>query len=195
MSNCKTIYTFKEAIDLKSLVPFSPWGIGSPFKAVFYSSCVNAPIWVNSGGDYIPKPYIEDLYALLKARFYDWYAVEINSEDEPLTASSPELSAFITRFINIIVNTYDKYAAILAAFNTAKSKLMGQVEATTETGYNDTPQSEGDYTDDTHRSSYTKVTSKVDGATPIERLDEIQKKIRNIMLEWSNEFKPLFWTD
>lgn len=196
MYNVKTIYTFKEAIDLKSVVPFSPWGLGSIFKVVFpYSTYNNAPIWVSNEGDHDPKPYIEDLFNLLKARFYDWYAVEIDSADDPLTNSSPELTDFMIKFINVLVNTYDKYAAILDSFAIAKAKLMGQVESSTETGYNDTPQSEGDYTDSTHRSSYTKVTSLVDGATPIDRLDEIQKKIRNIMLEWSDEFKPLFWIE
>ena len=196
MYNVKTIYTFQESINLKSLVPFSkPWNLGSPFKAIFYDDFPTAPVWTLSGGDYISKPHIEDLFKLLKGRFYDWYAVEIDSEDDPLTATSPELINFMARFMAILVNTYDKYAAILDSFAVANTKLMGQVESSTETGYNDTPQSEGDYTDSTHRTTYTKVTSLVDGATPIDRLDEIQKKIRNIMLEWSDEFKPLFWTE
>lgn len=182
-------YTFKEVLDFLDNNPNEPWDMENSFKDEFYTAYGAAPLW--TGTPAAAKPYLDDLWSLLFARFSGWYCLEV----EYLPTTPVVKRDFLDKVINIIVNTYDKYAAILAAFNTAKSKLMGQVEATTETGYNDTPQSEGDYTDDTHRSSYTKVTSKVDGATPVERLDEIQKKIRNTMLEWTNEFKPLFWTD
>ena len=190
MYNVKTIYTFKEVLDFLDNNPNEPWDMENSFHDEYYTTYGSAPLWT-SATPAAAKPHIDDLYDLLFARFFDWYCVEV---DDNLTATEIK-SQFLDKMINILVNTYDKYAAILDSFATAKAKLMGQVESSTETGYNDTPQSEGDYTDSTHRTSYTKVTSLVDGATPVERLDEIQKKIRNTMLEWTDEFKPLFWTE
>ena len=190
MYNVKTIYTFKEVLDFLDNNPNAPWDMENSFHDEYYTTYGSAPLWTSATPP-AAKPHIDDLYELLFARFSGWYCVEV---DDTLTATEIK-SQFLDKMINILINTYDKYAAILDSFATAKAKLMGQVESSTETGYNDTPQSEGDYTDSTHRTSYTKVKSLVDGATPIDRLDEIQKKIRNIMLEWSDEFKPLFWME
>ena len=102
---------------------------------------------------------------------------------------------------NITQMTYDKYATRLDIFATNKAQLMKQVSAGTiaKTGYNDTPQNEssGGFEDATHRTTFTKVDSQslTDGATPIERIDEIDRKIKNIMLEWCEEYRQLFWED
>lgn len=184
-------WTFAEVIDSLGY-QIDPWHNAVDFDDIFYTelSLTSLPLW-KTISPVTSKDYIEDLWQLIIARFHDWYFLETNSNSiDPAEANR----ALIT-FANIIVVTYDKYAGIIKSFKSIQSDLMKQVNSTTETGYNDTPQSEGSYGDTTHRSSYTKVTSLVDGETPIERLNEINNKLKNIMLDWSNEFKRLFWEE
>ena len=91
------------------------------------------------------------------------------------------------------------YASVTIRGQVKLQRPQVKANTTAKTGYNDTPQNEdsGGFEDATHRTSFTKVTSDTatDGATPIERIDEIDRKIKNIMLEWCQEFKDLFWSE
>ena len=146
------------------------------------------------------KDHLEDLFNLLYNRYSEWFCAGIRgvftSSDE-----LKELKRFMLKLNNITQMTYDKYATRLDIFATKKNSLMAQVQAGTiaKTGYNDTPQNEnsGGFEDATHRTTFTKVDSQslTDGATPIERIDEIDRKIKNIMLEWCEEYTKLFWED
>ncbi len=146
------------------------------------------------------KNHLEDLFNLLYKRYYDWDCVRLKGA---FTAAEEEKAykKFLLKLNNVTQMTYEKYATRLDIFEAAKSNLMAQVKAgtTAKTSYNDTPQEEnqGGFEDATHRTTFTKVTSDslTDGATPIERIDEIDRKIKNIMLEWCEEFRDLFWED
>ena len=146
------------------------------------------------------KTHLEDLFNLLYNRFSEWYCVRIRGTFTP-SDEDKELKKFMLKLNNITQMTYDKYATRLDIFTAKKNSLMAQVQAGTiaKTGYNDTPQNEssGGFEDTTHRTTFTKVDSQslTDGATPIERIDEIDRKIKNIMLEWCEEFRQLFWED
>lgn len=146
------------------------------------------------------KEHLEDLFNLLYNRYSEWFCARIRGtftyRDE-----TKELKKFMLKLNNITQMTYDKYATRLDIFAAKKASLMSQVQAGTiaKTGYNDTPQNEssGGFEDATHRTTFTKVDSQslTDGATPIERIDEIDRKIKNIMLEWCEEYRQLFWED
>lgn len=146
------------------------------------------------------KDHLEDLFNLLYNRYSEWFCARIrgvfNATDEQAA-----LKKLMLKVNNITQMTYDKYATRLDIFTAKKASLMGQVQAGTiaKTSYNDTPQNEssGGFEDATHRTTFTKVDSQslTDGATPIERIDEIDRKIKNIMLEWCEEYRQLFWED
>lgn len=146
------------------------------------------------------KDNLESLFNLLFNRYSEWSCVRIRGVFDA-TIEAKELKKFMLKLNNIVEMTYDKYVTRLDIFTTNKSNLMGQVRAGTiaKTSYNDTPQNEssGGFEDATHRTTFTKVDSQslTDGATPIERIDEIDRKIKNIMLEWCEEFSQLFWED
>lgn len=146
------------------------------------------------------KDHLEDLFNLLYNRYSEWFCVRIRGTFTSVDESKA-LKKFMLKLNNITQMTYDKYATRLDIFAAKKSSLMGQVQAGTiaKTSYNDTPQEEnsGGFEDATHRTTFTKVDSQslTDGATPIERIDEIDRKIKNIMLEWCEEYRQLFWED
>ena len=185
-------FTFKEFLDSLTSSPTNKaWDMAESFKATFYDDYTSAPLWTSTS-PVAAKPFIEDFWKLLFARFSEWNCLE---EDESYLSQGIHPRKFTDPFINILVMTYDKYAILIKGLDDIRAKLLAQVESSTETGYNDTPQDEGAFTDATHKTSYTKVTSLTDGATPIERLDEVHKKIKNLYLEWTDEFKRLFWED
>lgn len=146
------------------------------------------------------KDHLEDLFNLLYKRYSEWYCVRLKGAFTSVEEHKA-YQKFLLKLNNVIEMTYDKYATRLDIFAAKKASLMGQVQAGTiaKTSYNDTPQEEssGGFEDATHRTTFTKVDSQslTDGATPIERIDEIDRKIKNIMLEWCEEFKQLFWED
>ena len=146
------------------------------------------------------KDHLEDLFNLLYNRYSEWLCVRIRGMFDA-TIETKELKKFMLKLNNITQMTYDKYVTRLDIFATNKAQLMKQVSAGTiaKTGYNDTPQNDnsGGFEDATHRTTFTKVDSQslTDGATPIERIDEIDRKIKNIMIEWCEEYRQLFWED
>lgn len=146
------------------------------------------------------KAYLEDLFNLLYNRYCEWYCVRLRGVFDS-TIEAKGLKKFMLKVNLITEMTYDKYATRLDIFAAKKATLMGQVQAGTiaKTSYNDTPQEEssGGFEDATHRTTFTKVDSQslTDGATAIERIDEIDRKIKNIMLEWCEEYRGLFWED
>ena len=146
------------------------------------------------------KDHLEDLFNLLYKRYSEWYCLRLKGAFT-IEEEYKAYKRFLLKLNNVTQMTYDKYATRLDIFATAKANLMGQVKAGTiaKTSYNDTPQEESQsgFEDATHRTTFTKVDSQslTDGATPIERIDEIDRKIKNIMLEWCEEFRSLFWED
>ena len=146
------------------------------------------------------KDHLEDLFNLLYKRYSDWNCLRLKGEPSPLEIDGA-YQRFLLKLSNVTEMTYDKYVTRLDIFAAKKNSLMAQVQAGTiaKTGYNDTPQNEssGGFEDATHRTTFTKVDSQslTDGATPIERIDEIDRKIKNIMLEWCEEYRQLFWED
>ena len=146
------------------------------------------------------KDHLEDLFNLLYKRYSEWNCLRLKGEPSPLEIDRA-YQRFLLKLSNVTEMTYDKYVTRLDIFAAKKNSLMAQVQAGTiaKTGYNDTPQNEssGGFEDATHRTTFTKVDSQslTDGATPIERIDEIDRKIKNIMLEWCEEYRQLFWED
>ena len=98
------------------------------------------------------------------------------------------------------MSTYDRYNKLLDTYTSELSKLLDGVKTTTQGigSFNDTPQniqtSQDDYSGDSHISNISKssavATSDLD--TKMGRIDEIQRKLRNIWKDWLEEFESLF---
>lgn len=155
----------------------------------------------------IPNKYIDtkcdDLLNRVIERYWDEYVFESTHNVDDVTSDTEVLykvRRFLGKFIDVIQNTYNKYSAILDSYETAKTKLMDQLERTTSGSdtrrENDTPQDGGDYADDNHTSfinqGETIVTETHDDTPLIERLEKIQNLYQNTMLKWVNEFNGLF---
>ena len=102
-------------------------------------------------------------------------------------------------FIPLFVNTWDKYTKLINLYEAKKNNLLDQVKSSSRSvnTFNDTPQSSADsdlWTDMDHISTSGKNQQEgaTDSTTPIERLDEIRRKLEDIYSEWINELGRCF---
>lgn len=136
---------------------------------------------------------VENLWQLVYSRFYDHYTIELETTD----LTNDDITRFFIKFINIVNMTKDRYKKILSAYGTlSASVLMGKITTTSngKARFNDTPQESGTFDDDEHTTNITEndVTTSSDRDTPIERIEDVIRKYRNVLKEWSEEFNPLF---
>lgn len=150
------------------------------------------------------KPYLEDLTRELYARYYTHMVFNDESKEDygldVYNRLTDKCDEFIGKVVMIIVQTYDRYAELLKMYQDNKAQLLASVKISTDSvgQFNDTPQNvqdvEEEFGDNSHISNLTKskqdVTSDV---KPImDRIDDINRKYRNLIRDWTNEFDGLF---
>lgn len=131
--------------------------------------------------------------------YNDSYIIYYDIEHDPweyvaspeISALEDELKSWAARVIRWINETSDRYVPLIENYETIKSKLMNTIDSENLVLYNDTPQSAGNWTTDPYTTTATKTTSKQEIATPIERLREVDEKLKSLYGEWANEFRML----
>lgn len=126
------------------------------------------------------------------SRFINEYILIDDSKSDYKEFTVP----FLRKVLNILNGSFDRYNAIYDAFETQKSKLLNSIK-TTQLGsakFNDTPQGNGDYSDDPHTTNITltKGETESDNLTPVMRLKEIEDSLNDILFNWSKEFEKIF---
>lgn len=150
-------------------------------------------------GNYTLRTYLVDLFQKLYGRFWKEYVFALDTEEHG-SEYSDATKEFYTKMGNIIMQTYDRYSKLLDVYTSELSKLLDGVKTTTNgIGiFNDTPQNiqttEDDFTGDNHISNASKssAVAESDVDTKMARIDEIQRKLRNIWKDWLDEFDGLF---
>lgn len=132
------------------------------------------------------------LWQYVCSRFINEYILIDDTKSDYKEFTTP----FLRKVLNILNGSYDRYNAIYDAFETQKSKLLNTIK-TTQLGsakFNDTPQGNGDYSDDTHTTNITltKGETESDNLTPVMRLKEIEDSLNDILFNWSKEFEKIF---
>ena len=195
----KNWWTLEEVLTNFVGYNFLPWDNDSNFTFyhIFNENFPTAPLWENNAS----KDYIEDLWLLIHARYYDEVCVstDYDCSTEEQTLTEDDYFNFMVRLVNLMVLTYPKYATLLKAYKDKENSLLGQISSVT-TGvarFNDTPQNEeanDEFESDSHVTNITKTagTSLTDGMTPIQRLKEIQDAYKSVVRDWCNEFRILF---
>ena len=105
----------------------------------------------------------------------------------------------LNKIINVINLTLPRYIPLLQQNEYASTDPIAPVSSTSKskTRFNDTPQNGGDYNNDPHATNVSESENEsiVDSASLMERLDQLFKNFRSIILEWSNEFNQLFFKE
>lgn len=88
----------------------------------------------------------------------------------------------------------DRYSLLIANLESNKEKLLDSVKRVSESRFNDTPQTETGY-NDVHNSTITKNVEENEFGTLMSRINEIEDNLKELYLEWSNEFrKYIYWS-
>ena len=141
---------------------------------------------------------ITDLFKKVINKYSKSYIFVVNKEYvgdiEYLTGKVRE---WLVKFLNLYEDTKSRYETLIGLYNANLSKLLDQVEATSENEvfFNDTPQNSGgvfDSTDYTTNYTKTKNTSKSDIKPLIERIKDIQDNLKDIWREWLTDFERIF---
>ena len=143
---------------------------------------------------------LTQLMRIIFARFYDCdiYKKVIGLyENDNVAPSSDERKEIWRRFINQFNITAPRFIPLLEQYKLNESDPIAKLrsESTGQTRFNDTPQDEGDFANDSHTTNITETiaSTESDSGSIVERLDALYKNWRSILLEWSNEFKCLFY--
>lgn len=119
--------------------------------------------------------------------------IEYNGDE---SIDSEVLIKAFSKLINVINNTIPKYVPILQQNEIYSTNPVAPAESESngETRFNDTPQNIGEYGDIDHTTniSNSRSSSVADTGSVMERLSELFKNFKSIILEWSNEFNQCF---
>ena len=89
----------------------------------------------------------------------------------------------------------EKYSLLIQNLENNKAKLLDDVKSTSISRFNDTPQNSGDFSDDQHTSTATKTENSSNVGTMMARLNEIEDNIKQLYIDWSNEFRKfIIWS-
>ncbi len=89
----------------------------------------------------------------------------------------------------------EKYSLLIQNLTANKSKLLDDVKSSSIARFNDTPQNSGDFSDDNHTSNITKTENSSNVGTMMQRLNEIEDNIKQLYIDWSNEFRKfIIWS-
>lgn len=142
------------------------------------------PTAVTMFHDYLIPEYSDAFVFYVDVECAPW-----EEPDEPETEDILEAaSSLCTKMYRWLVESCVRYSLLISQFESVKSSLMNKLSSDSLTLFNDTPQAGGDYTSDPYVTNATKVTTNTEVATPIERLREIQTKLRNLYADWADEF-------
>ena len=135
--------------------------------------------------DYIWPEFYEEAVEVETIEVPDW----ANVEDQDIQLSDETRLRTGGKFYVWINQTYPKYSKLINLYESQENDLLKQLESSSKTLFNDTPQAGGDFTTDPYITNATQVKTSTDTATPIARLKEVQDNITNYYKEWADEFE------
>ena len=124
-------------------------------------------------------------------------------QEAVIYTDSDETEDFVEKFARTKVgqimswwqSSSEKYILLIQNLEANKAKLLDDVKSSSVARFNDTPQNSGDFSDDPHTSTITKTENSSNVGTMMQRLNEIEDKIKQLYLDWSDEFRKfIIWS-
>ena len=135
--------------------------------------------------EYIWPEFYEEVVEVETIEVPDW----ANVEDQDIQLSDETRLKTGGKFYVWLSQTYPKYKKLLDLYESQENDLLKQLESSSKTLFNDTPQAGGDFTTDPYVTNATQVKTSTDTATPIARLKEVQDNLDNFYKKWADEFE------
>ena len=171
-----------------------PYAIGSRSFSIFLNNCLTKVEFTGS------PVYSDTTEADTCFRLYIWprfYQEAIIYTD--LDKNEDFLEKFCRTKVGQIFawwqSSSEKYSLLIQNLSNNKAKLLDDVKSSSIARFNDTPQNSGDFSDDNHTSNITKTESSSNVGTMMQRLNEIEDNIKQLYIDWSNEFRKfIIWS-
>ena len=127
-------------------------------------------------------------------RFYQEAVIYVDSdEDEDFVKKFARTK--VGQILAFWQSSMDKYVMLIQNLEANKNKLLDDVKSSSTSRFNDTPQNSGDFSDDAHTSTVTKTENSSNVGTMMTRLNEIEDNIKQLYIDWSNEFRKfIIWS-
>ena len=127
-------------------------------------------------------------------RFYQEFVIYTDSDE-----SENLLEKFCRTKVGQImawwISSSEKYNLLIQNLEANKTKLLDDVKSASISRFNDTPQNSGDFSDDQHTSTVTRTENSSNVGTMMARLNEIEDNIKQLYIDWSNEFRKfIIWS-
>ena len=128
-------------------------------------------------------------------KFYD-KAICYTDDDTIADNDSAKVFAnFIGPIIAWMSSSDTKFSLLIANQEANKTKLLDQIKSSSVNRFNDTPQNQGQFEDNSHNTNVTKTENATDGATLLARLNEIEDNLKRLYEDWSKEFRKfIIWS-
>ena len=136
----------------------------------------------------------KDLFNLLWLRYGNrtvCYTDEVYQNGELIETDMIDVENLSDKINYVYSTTKDRYLYLLQLYQDNRRNLLKSVTTTMTQRYNDTPQDGGDWLDDRHTTTITQEEQSSDFMPLINRINDIEKKYRNLLDSWVMEYEGL----
>ena len=190
----RTYYTLDDLRKALGITGEGPYTMNSMSLSSFLNACLQKAGFVTA------PTYTETQESTDCFRYYIWprfYQEAITYTD--LDESEDFVEKFSRTKVGQIfawwISSMEKYSLLIQNLNANKAKLLDDVKSVSTSRFNDTPQNSGDFSDDNHTSTVTKTENSSNVGTMMSRLNEIEDNIKQLYIDWSNEFRKfIIWS-
>lgn len=128
-------------------------------------------------------------------KFYDKPICFTDDEDVADDDSEKVFANFVGPIISWMHASDHKFSLLIENQEANRDKLLGQIKSSSVNRFNDTPQNQGEFEDDSHNTNVTKTENATDGTTLLARLNEIENNLKRLYEDWSDEFRKfIIWS-
>ena len=190
----RTYYTLDDIREALEITGEGPYAIGNRSLSSFLKSCLSK---VNF---YVAPDFTETAESVNCFQLYIWPRFY---QEAIIYADLDKNEDFIEKFCSTKVgqifawwmSSTEKYSLLMQNLEANKTKLLDDVKSASISRFNDTPQNSGDFSDDQHTSTVTKTENSSNVGTMMARLNEIEDNIKQLYIDWSNEFRKfIIWS-
>ena len=194
-----TLDDVKRNIDL---LPITEGPFAMEVAAVKMAECISRVIkkcgwttplrgWNDSFSNYIDICWQNYIWP----KFYDKAICYTDDDTIADNDSAKVFASFMGPIIAWMSSSDTKFSLLIANQEANKDKLLGQIKSTSVNRFNDTPQNQGEFEDNSHNTNVTKTENATDGTTLLARLNEIENNLKRLYEDWSNEFRKfIIWS-
>ena len=213
------IYSFREVIEeLICLNAYSGqvWDNAPTLKNVLDNATDNIGMVFNGlpfiaigANDFTVNEHVENLWQLLKARYYNsGFLISPSEIVNPTEEDKKLIRKSFNNLLTKIALTWNKYDKLLSLYASQANNLLAKIESSssgdnvnaTLIKRNETPQNLGDYSGDSHATEVSRnesntqstIVTSTDKDTPIMRLAEIQTMYQDLLADWSSKIEGCF---